>query len=267
VGEFEELAAAYEGLEEPFADRGALESYRASMLARSAPQADFLVDRLAEDARVLEVGTGNGRLLVELGRRGAIGEGLGIDLARSRIAFAQDWADELGLTTLGFETGDVFERGHETESYSAVICITGAFAYFEPVDPGSGLRLARLLHDALEPGGLLVLELYPHPRERALLAATGGEARTWRELDPDDPWRFYLSHLRLDGDVLAHGKTFVHRTTGEVDSGRREQLQLYTPESIRSLLQAAGFRDLELFEGWTRGHYAGGDELVVTALK
>ena len=153
------------------------------------------------------------------------------------------------------------------ESYSAVICITGAFAYFEPVDPGSGLRLARLLQDALEPGGLLVLELYPHPRERVLLAATGGEARTWRELGPDDPWRFYLSDLRLEGDVLAHEKTFVHRTTGEVDSGRRERLLLYTPESITALLEEAGFRDLELLEGWTRSRYAGGDELVVTALK
>jgi SAM-dependent methyltransferase len=267
VGEFEELAAAYEGLEESFADRRTLESYRASMLARSAPQVDFLVGRLAEDARVLEVGSGNGRLLVELGRRGAVGEGLGIDLARSRIAFAQEWADELGLTGLRFETSDVFERRYETESYSAAICITGAFAYFEPINPGSSLRLARLLHDALEPRGLLVLELYPHPRERALLAATGGEARTWRELGPEDPWRFYLSHLRLDGDVLAHEKTFVHRTTGEVDSGRREQLQLYTPESITALLEEAGFRDLELFEGWTRSRYADGDELVVTALK
>ena len=51
MGEFEELAAAYEGLEESFADRGTLESYRASMLARSGPQADFLVDRLAGGAR------------------------------------------------------------------------------------------------------------------------------------------------------------------------------------------------------------------------
>jgi SAM-dependent methyltransferase len=237
------------------------------MLERSAPQADFLVERLPQNPRVLEVGTGNGRLLVELGRRGAVGEGLGIDLARSRIAFAQEWARDLGLTNLSFEVSDVFERGYESQLYSTVICITGAFAYFEPIEPGSGLHLARRLQEVLEPNGLLVLELYPHPRERALLAATGGEARTWRELDQDDPWRYYLSHFRLDGDVLAHEKTFVHRTTGEVDSGRRERLQLYTPESITALLEEAGFRDLELFEGWTQSRYAGGDELLVTALK
>jgi SAM-dependent methyltransferase len=267
VAEFADLAAAYEGLEESFADRRELETYRTSMLERSAPQADFLVERLPDDARVLEVGCGNGRLLVELGRRTEVAEAFGIDLARSRIAFAVEWARELDLGQLRFEAGDVFDRELEPEAYSAAICITGAFAYFEPVVPGSGVRLAQLLHRALEPGGLLVLELYPHPEERALLEATGGEARTWRELDPQDPWRYYLSRYELRGDVLVHEKTFIHRTSGQIDEGRREQLQLYTPEVLERLLQEAGFVEIALFDGWTNEPYAGGDELVVTALK
>ena len=265
--EFHELAAAYEGLEGSFASRGELEAYRASMLERSSPQADFLGPLLPDPAHVLEVGSGNGRLLIELARRGALGEGLGIDLARSRVAFAQEWAGDLGLTNLSFEAADVFAWEYKPGAYSAAVCITGAFAYFEPIVAGSGLRLARLLHTALEPGGVLVLELYPHLRERALLEATGGEARTWRELDADDPWRFYLSRLQLGNDVLTHEKTFVHRTTGEVDEGRRERLQLYTQEALRSLLDAAGFRDVQAFEGWKRDLYAGGDELVVAAVK
>jgi SAM-dependent methyltransferase len=267
VPEFDELAGAYEGLEGSFADREALASYRASMLERSAPQAEFLGALLAEEARVLEVGTGNGRLLIELGRRGALTEGLGIDLARSRIAFADDWARDLDLEHLRFEAGDVFERDYEPESYSAAVCITGAFAYFDPLVPGSALRLARLLHHVLEPGGLLVLELYPHPSERALLEATGREARTWKELDADDPWRYYLSRYELDGDVLTHEKTFIHRTTGEIDEGRRERLRLYTPEALESLLSEAAFREIRLFDGWTQEPYRSGDQLVVIALK
>jgi SAM-dependent methyltransferase len=267
VAEFDELAAAYEGLEGSFTDREALASYRASMLERSAPQAEFLGALLPDEARVLEVGTGNGRLLIELGRRGALSEGLGIDLARSRIAFADDWARDLDLEHLRFEAGDVFERDYEPESYSAAVCITGAFAYFEPLVAGSALRLARLLHHVLEPGGLLVLELYPHPGERALLEATGSEVRTWQELDSDDPWRYYLSHYELDGEVLSHEKTFIHRTTGEVDAGRRERLQLYTPEALESMLGEAGFHDVAFFEGWTADRYTGGDQLVVTGLK
>jgi SAM-dependent methyltransferase len=267
MAEFRELAEAYEGLEGSFGDDAELESYRASVLERSAVQADFLASQLPNDARVLEVGCGNGRLLIELGRRGAIAEGLGIDLAFSRIAFAQDWVRDEGLENLSFEAGDVFERSLSPESYTAALCITGAFAYFEPIVAGSGLRLAGLLHDALVPSGMLVLELYPHPRERALLEATGGEATTWKELDPQDPWRFYLSRYELRGAVLVHEKTFIHRISGEVDQGRREQLYLYSPDDLEPLLDEASFREIRFFEGWTDGQYAGGDVLVVTALK
>ena len=265
--EFGELATAYEGLEGSFADRRELEAYRASMLERSAPQADFLEERLPGSARVLEIGTGNGRLLVELARRGALAEGLGIDLAESRIAFAKEWARDLGLEQLTFEARDVFAPRFQSGVYSLALCITGAFGYFEPVAAGSALRLGRLVHDTLERGGRLVLELYPHPRERALIDAAGGELRVWSELGPDDPWRYYLSHYRLDGNVLSHEKTFIHRTTGEIDAGRRERLQLYTRAAIELLLEEAGFRAIEVFEGWTGKPYAGGDELIVTALK
>jgi SAM-dependent methyltransferase len=267
MAEFRELAEAYEGLEASFGDDAALESYRASMLERSAVQADFLASRLPTGTRVLEVGCGNGRLLIELARRGAIAKGFGIDLAVSRIAFAQEWVRDEGLENLSFEAADVFERGLAPEGYSAALCITGTFAYFEPIVAGSGLRFARILHDALVPGGMLVLELYPHPRERALLEATGGEATTWKELDPEDPWRFYLSRYELRGDVLAHEKTFIHRTSGKVDQGRREQLYLYSPDDLEALLDEAGLRQISFFEGWTAEQYAGGDRLVVTALK
>src|SRR5262249_28791007 len=101
-----------------------------------------------------------------------------------------------------------------------------------------------------------------------LLEAAGGEVRTWKELPAADPWRFYLSALTLDPatQVLTHEKTFVHRTSGEVDSGRRERLLLYTPESISTLLRECGFGEIEVFGDWKGGEPSEESEvLVVTA--
>ena len=262
----EELADAYEGLESAFPDDDARERYRTAMLARSAPQADFLVPRMREGERVLEVGCGNGRLLIELAQRGRIESALGLDLAASRIAFASEWAADAGVAVqLDFDTADALVHPLDEAPYSTALCVTGAFGYFEPALPGSAEQLASRLHAALAPGGLLCLELYPHPRERALVEAAGGSLRTWKELDEDDPWRFYLSDFRLDGATLTHAKTFVHRHTGEIDSGRREALHLYSPDEVTGLLQSAGFGTVELFEGWGDQAYAGGPVMVVTA--
>lgn len=271
TGRTGQLAEAYEGVDDlaSFADSAALDAYRRSVLERSVPQADVLLGRIAAPARVLEVACGNGRLLIELARRGALEEGRGLDIAASRIAFAEQWAADEAYGQIRFEAGDVFEASLEPEVYDATVCITGAFGYFEPLVPGSAAELARRMHAATRPGGLLLLELYPAPHYRRMAEAGGGEAHVWKELPQDDPWRFYLSHVVLerDGEVLVHNKTFIHRETGEVDSGRSERLFIYTPDSISALLVAAGFEEPRACEGWTETPYSGGDSMVVTALR
>src|SRR4051812_3867908 len=267
---FAGIAAAYEGLErlDSFADADALERYRSAALERTREQADLVGRRLPPGGRVLEIGSGNGRLLIELAQRGALARGLGIELSASRTAFAQEWARAVGVDDrLELLTGDASELSLEEGAWDVATVITGTFAYFDAVAPGSAAALLAQLRRALQPGGTLVLELYPHPAERRLLNAAGGALQTWRELDRDDPWRFYLSALTLDEDVLTHAKTFVHRQTGAIDEGRSERLVLYTPETIRGALTAAGFGGITLLDGWGDAGYADGDRLVVLATR
>jgi SAM-dependent methyltransferase len=264
------LATAYEGLEDPraFPDEASLERYRAALLSRTQPQADFLAERVRPEARMLEIACGNGRLLIELARRGVVKTGIGLDLAASRIAFAQSWADVMGLGGLRFDAVDVLEQELPPGPFAMVCCITGAFAYFEAAATGAAAELARGMGQVLEPGGLACLEIYTHPGHRRLIDASGGKVRIWSELPEDDPWRFYLSELSLDatGEVLTHEKTFVHRTNGTIDSGRNERLYLYTEESLAALLAGAGFEQIQVYDGWSGEKYAGGEVMVMTAV-
>jgi SAM-dependent methyltransferase len=263
---FSDVAAAYEGLEalDQFTDPEALNAYRASMFERTAPQTAFVRTRLGAGG-ALEIGSGNGRLLLDLARSGTIERGLGIELSSSRTEFAQRWAQDLGCAEkVEFRAGDAL-AADLGGGWDLAACITGTFGYFDAFVPGSAGQLARRLHGALRPGGSLVLELYPHPVERRLLEAAQGTLRTWKELDEGDPWRFYLSEFTIEGTVLSHRKTFVHRTSGEIDEGRSERLVIYTPDAIETLLRDAGFGEIETFAGWDGARYAGGELLVVAA--
>jgi SAM-dependent methyltransferase len=259
-------ATAYDGLEQAssFPDSESLVRYRNELLDRTGPQADFLLRRLPNDAAVLEVACGNGRLLIELARRAAIDHALGIDAASSRIEFARKWTSDGGYNHLDFVVGDALTYPLDAGGFDAALCITGALGYFERVVAAS---LALRLHTALRPTGLLCVEVYPHTGYRRLLEATGGEAHIWTELPVSDPWRFYLSHLALDstGEVLIHEKTFIHRTSGEVDSGRCERLHLYDEADTTNVLASAGFHEIQLFEGWSDEPYQGGEVMVLTA--
>jgi SAM-dependent methyltransferase len=270
AGPYADVLLAYEGVEslERFAP-DELRAYRDELAARTARQASFLAQRLAPGARVLELGSGNGRLLVALAGAGAIGEGIGLEVARSRVDFARAWAADEGLEHVRFEVADVLGGAFEG-TFDAAVCITGTYAYFEAMRAGAAAELLRRAHDALRPGGLLVLELYPHPEWRRLLAATGSdELRLWQELAPGDPWRFYLSHLLYDPQrrILSHRKTFVHRVTGEVDATRQEHLRLYDAGELDAELRAAGFDGVTAWRDWTGEPYRDGDELLVVCAR
>jgi SAM-dependent methyltransferase len=264
----EELARAYEGLETPerFAGPAAIAEYRLAVLERNAPQTEFVVQRLPAEAAVLEVGCGNGRLLIDLARRGRCARGLGVDLARSRVAFAAEWAADERLDGLRFEAADALTSDLQDGAWDAALCVTGALAYFEPIAAGSAAALARRLRVALRPGGLLVLELYPHVAWRRMMEAAGtSRLQLWHELPEDDPWRYYLSDVDLDGSTLSHRKVFIHRSDGTVDEGRQERLWIYTPDDLQALLASAGFEGFEVFGDWAGRPYEDDELLVLTA--
>jgi SAM-dependent methyltransferase len=265
------MVYAFEGMEDPssFPDRASLELYRSTLLANTASQVDFLIRHLPAASRVLEIGCGNGRLLIELARRQAIQGAVGIDLATSRVDFARSWARDERLKGLRFDAADALQDELPDGGFTAVCCITGAFGYFDAIAAGAAAEVARRINSALQPEGLLCLEIYSHPAHRRLLEATGRRARIWTELPPHDPWRFYLSDLSLDetGETLTHGKTFIHRTSGRIDAGRWERLHLYTEESLTRLLLEADFCGVRMYEGWSTQPYEGGEIMVVTALR
>ena len=204
VGLLAVVGAAYQGFEDPASFSG-LEDvlrYRDGLLERSREQAAFVAARMP-GRRVLELGCGNGRLLVELARRGETSTALGVDIATSRIGFARRWAQDEDLRGVRFEAADAFSMDLEPSGYDAAVCITGALGYFGAVEGGLDGMSSRRMAGALAPGGLLVVELYPHPVERRLLNATGGDVRMWQELPPEDPWRFYLSELQMERRQLS----------------------------------------------------------------
>jgi SAM-dependent methyltransferase len=261
-----DIFRAYQGVEElAHFDATGLRAYREDLLRRSAEQIAFIADLLNQDADVLELATGNGRLLIGLSREASIRRGIGIDIARSRVEFAAAWAREEQAHQLDFAVSNALTHPLP-RSLDAAICITGAFAYFDAIRAGAGVELLRRIHAVMRPGGSLVLELYPHPVwRRQLDIVPGGELRIWQELSEPDPWRFYLSHVSLSrsNEMLTHSKTFIHRDAGKIDDARREHLRLYTLESIRAEIIAANFAEPELYGDWSRGPATDSSEILI----
>lgn len=245
---------AYNGFEAPhnFPDPQSLEAYRQMQFQKSEIQVQWIARRIPKSPEILELGCGNGRLLVCMAKKGMLHKGLGTDVAPSRIEFAQRWCRKLHLSDLlSFQVQDVLEFPVYGRRFDLAVCITGAFGYFGCV-PQRDLKFLQWATQQLKPGGLLILELYHHHQlEKSCLSSPNFKVQFWNSLPPNDPFSFYLHEVRLHPKrkSLEHMKVFIRRD-GAVDSPRTEWLRLYSLSEVRILLQRAGFRVLACSDNW-----------------
>jgi SAM-dependent methyltransferase len=263
----------YEGFEtqDNFPTAEALQDYRKLLLKKTEAQVAFIGRRLGRrKLRVVEFGSGNGRLLVALALEGMLDMGLGVEISQSRVAFARQWAADLGFQDIvrnvvadALEFND-FERG----AFDLAVCITGTFGYFRPIRESAPGELLTKWHSAVVSGGHLLLELYQMPDQRKqMLALNGGKLRTWQPLPSEDRFAYYLDDLEYwqDQRILRHGKIFIGRN-GMIDAGRVEVLAYYTDAELASLLYQNGFGGVQTYEGFEDKPYYEGQSPSLVVL-
>jgi O-methyltransferase/aklanonic acid methyltransferase len=157
---------------------------------------------IAPGARVLDVATGKGAVLIPLAQRvGAKGHVIGVDLSHAMVEEAARAARETGSSNFETRKMDAEHLEFAPASFDAVTC---AFALF--FFPAMDVAL-REMRRVLKPGGRIGLTLF------------GGKP------PPFDPgWKMFAEQARAYDTAV-----------------RTPQRVAYSPEQVQSLLTTAGF--------------------------
>jgi SAM-dependent methyltransferase len=192
-----------------------------------APELDLYRQYLRNP--VLDAGCGTARLLAPLRREGFDVDGCDasadmIDRCRRSVPDATLWVSTL----------------HELDpprTYGSIICI-GVFGLGSTRE--QDVRAVRQLHDALLPGGTLVLENDEQPF-------------SWRVRDWNEPSADEIS-LRTRVDAVDEDDRCVHMTIrAEARDGRREEhaltMRFWYRDELLPLLEAVGFVSIRVLQG------------------
>jgi SAM-dependent methyltransferase len=117
-------------------------------------ECNFIVDVLGIEpgTTLLDVGCGLGLHDIDLAQRGALV--VGLDLSVSMLARATDEAQERGLP-INFLHGDMRDMTFDG-AFDTALCWGTTFGYF---DDESNWKVLRRIHDALRPGGKMLLDV------------------------------------------------------------------------------------------------------------
>lgn len=180
------------------------------------PVAGGLPERLAQGARLADIGCGTGHAIVLLAKAFPDSTFVGFDLAEDAIDQARAEASRAGVDNAHFDVRDIARLGVD-EPFDAVMCFD---TVHDLVDPAGVLRAA---HEALVPGGTFLMS---EPTVSSNLEENADH--------PMAPWIYGVSTLHCLTVSLAEDGAGLGTAFGE--------------QKALELLADAGFVDVEVHE-------------------
>ena len=190
--------------------------------------------QLPDAASILDVPCGDGRIAIELARRGY--EVTGVDFSAEMIGLGRQAAADQGLRIDWLE-GDMRVlpwRG----KFDAAVCWWGSFGYFD--DDGNA-EFLRAVFGALRPGGRLLID---SPGLEVLLA--NWQARDWSRVGDF----VVLEDRTFDAASSRANVRWTLLRAGE-ESVRESSVRLYSLRELTAIGREAGFADVGVIDDQT----------------
>lgn len=199
---------------------------------------------LEPGARILDAGCGFGRTVGVLRELGF--DAVGVDISPAVIAEAEK--RNPGPTYLVHDLTEPLPA--EIERFDAIVNVYSSFGYGETREDDAAVL--RTWHDALKPGGALVMELSDVERSQARLGPLGTVVD--REEDGCH------EHLYVDPEThVLHITYTLDGRTLDVDT------RLYEAGELAEMAEAAGFHDVRRYGGFDAHPKQPTDRLVLVA--
>ena len=194
----------------------------------------------AEARRVLDIGCGSGRHVMELARRGY--HVTGFDLRPEMIAFLNEESRKASLSVKAF-VGDMLHEPRQG-GFDLAICLMDTFRFL--LTNEQLISQLRRVGERLSPGGLYITDFWI-PRQWDQIA---NEVYQWEQTREGTTVRvFYLQHPETADPVQ---QTFEDELVFVVEEegvsreirGERTRTRLILPQEFRLLVEASGLFDL-----------------------
>jgi len=194
---------------------------------------------LSQEAKILDLACGQGRHTLELARRGYKNV-YGFDRSHYLINRARQINLKENLSA-GFKEGDARKLTYATDTFDVVMILGNSFGYFETID--DDVKILKEVFRVLKPGGKFLIDVAD-----GSYLKNNFSPRSWEWIDKN---HFVCRERSLasDNQRLISREVVSHIQKGVVvDQFYAERL--YTSQILKDVLTAAGFKNINLHDGY-----------------
>lgn len=170
---------------------------------------------------IIEIGSGNGKLLFRLYMLGLINSAIGYEISNSRTEFAKKFKDFLKIEDIKIQLlcENYLEADLPDDSADLIIGIDVVINLIGPTSSDALDKLFAKSYSILREQGKIILEFMTCERELTFINNSSLKTyQTWKQFADSDPYIFGLDKLSLiDGNILWE-KQFIKRSDGQTSS-------------------------------------------------
>jgi hypothetical protein len=206
---------AYEGVEnlKRFTEKTLIDYYNDKLISCSK-HISFIKNIFPKQKlKILEVGSGSGKLLFRLEQEKILELGIGFELSTSRCSFANRFSNYLHSNLVNIYNEDFLSNKSITEKFDIIIGIDVVINLIAAINKNYVDTFFTLAIEKLEKGGKIILESITLKREiDAIKKSENGIYYTWKRFLDSDPFKYGLDEMSLDTKKnLIWKKYFISR--------------------------------------------------------
>lgn len=215
----------------------------------------------AKPLRVLEIGSGSGKLLLRMEHEGMLECGVGFEVSRSRCCFAREFLNYCQSKKVVIRNEDFIKSDLRSGVFDVVIGIDVVANLIGAISETHIKKMLTKCKSCLSPEGVIVLELMTCEREINFIRQSGGMYRTWKRFDESDPFLFGLDEIVQDvRGNLVWNKEFI--ATDATRSSFQNILKPFNRQAIEKESIAVGLV-CRFFQSWAENDNTSDQEYVV----
>lgn len=207
---------------------------------------DFYENFIKTPCRVLDIGCGTGSVTLRLANRGHTVTGVDPAQGMLQVARAKDRESKVEWVQAPAAEFTLPDR------FDLAIMTGHVFQVF--LDDAETLAALRTIRRHMVPGGRLILESR-NPQDKAWQGWTREKTREQRVIDGIGTVEVHYQIKDVEGEHVTFDAVFTIEATGETLVSE-SRLRFAPVETIRGLLSAAGFGEVELLGWWDGTPYS-----------